>query len=111
MVVQRGRFEAVGGFDPERFAVSFNDVDLCLRLAQRGWKTLYEPRASLVHHESVSRGLDFDAEGANRQAREVKALQDLWNTQLAQTGQAPQCADPFHHPGLSPLSEHFVLRI
>ncbi|MEM7688713.1 MAG: glycosyltransferase family 2 protein [Pseudomonadota bacterium] len=111
MVVRRDRFEAVGGFDEDRFAVSFNDVDLCCRLAQRGWKTLYEPRATLVHHESVSRGLDRDAEGAARQAREVATLQERWSTGLAPARQAPKSADPFHHPELSRLSEQFVIRL
>jgi len=105
MVVDRTKFDAVGGFDAERFAVSFNDVDLCLRLGARGWRSLYEPRARLVHHESVSRGLDRDKTGAARQAREAAFLNDLWNTRLATQGATP---DPFHHPHLSRLSEHFV---
>ena len=113
MVVRRERFFAVGGFDAARFAVSFNDVDLCLRLGERGWRTLYEPRATLVHHESVSRGLDRDPIGAARQSAEVKALQDRWGTALdnAHRGGEMRARDPFHHPQLSPLSEQFVLRL
>lgn len=113
MVVRRDRFFAVGGFDAERFAVSFNDVDLCLRLGAKGWKTLYEPRATLVHHESVSRGLDRDPIGAARQSAEVKALQDRWDTALdtARRGGERRARDPFHHPQLSPLSEQFALRL
>jgi len=111
MVVERAKFDAVGGFDAEQFAVSFNDVDLCLRLAARGWRSLYEPRARAVHHESVSRGLDRDPRGAARQAREVMALQERWGTRLASFGPAGESSnpDPFHHPALSRLSEHFVL--
>lgn len=111
MAVERAKFEAVGGFDAERFAVSFNDVDLCLRLAARGWQSLYEPRACAVHHESVSRGLDHDGPGAARQAREVQALQERWKTRLASFAETLEsdASDPFHHPGLSRLSEHFVL--
>jgi len=113
MVVRRDRFLAVGGFDAERFAVSFNDVDLCLRLGAKGWHTLYEPRATLVHHESVSRGLDRDPMGAARQSAEVKALQDRWDTALdtVRRGGERRARDPFHHPQLSPLSEQFALRL
>ena len=111
MMVSRQKFEAVGAFDAERFAVSFNDVDLCLRLREKGWENLYEPRATLVHHESVSRGLDQDPIGAARQALEVSALQDRWGTGFANGDGAPRSADPYHHPELSPLSEHFVLRL
>lgn len=111
MLVERAKFEAVAGFDAERFAVSFNDVDLCLKLAARGWRSLYEPRARAIHHESASRGLDRDPLGAARQAREVMALQERWGTKLASVAPMPQInlTDPFHHPSLSRLSEHFVL--
>ncbi|MEM9084355.1 MAG: glycosyltransferase family 2 protein [Pseudomonadota bacterium] len=111
LVVQRNRFKAVAGFDAERFPVSFNDVDLCLRLADRGWRTVYEPRATLIHHESVSRGFDRKGEGAARQARETAALQERWRTKLAISADSPEVIDPYHHPGLSPLSERFVLRL
>ena len=111
MVVERTKFEAVGGFDAKNFAVSFNDVDLCLRLNEQGWRSLYEPRATLVHHESVSRGFDRDRAGAARQARETLALRERWDTGLAPSQEQPKSRDPFHHPGLSPLSEQFVLRV
>jgi O-antigen biosynthesis protein len=100
LVVRRDRFDAVGGLNEADFAVAFNDVDLCLRLNQRGWQSLYEPRATLVHHESVSRGLDRDPVGAARFAGELAALRGLWNT----------CGmvDPLMHRGLSPYSERFA---
>lgn len=103
LVVTRDRFRAVGGLDERRFAVAFNDVDLCMKLNRRGWQTLYEPRAVLIHHESVSRGLDRDPVGAARLAAEVRALQAAWHTD--------DTIDPFHHPALSPFSERFVLRL
>ncbi|MBE7244567.1 MAG: glycosyltransferase, partial [Actinomycetospora chiangmaiensis] len=55
LVVEAQKFRAVGGFDDAAFAVDFNDVDLCLRLGARGWRTLWTPRARLAHLESVSR--------------------------------------------------------
>lgn len=103
LVVQRARFEAVGGLDEANFAVSFNDVDLCLRLSARGWQSLYEPRATLVHHESVSRGLDRDPVGAARLAGELAALKAAWGTD--------ESVDPFHHPRLNRFSERFVVRL
>jgi O-antigen biosynthesis protein len=106
LVVRRERFEAVGGLDEDNFAVAFNDVDLCMRLKERGWQSLYEPRATLVHHESVSRGLDRDPVGAARLARELAALKARWGT-----GDMERQVDPFHHPQLSRYSEHFVIRL
>lgn len=109
MVVEREKFLTVGGFDAESFAVSFNDVDLCMKLNAQGWQSLYEPRAALVHHESVSRGLDRHPVGAARLAGELASLQNRWGIAPA-TG--PQRAvDPYHHPALSPFSERFVLGV
>ena len=103
LVVKRERFLAVGGLDAANFAVAFNDVDLCLRLNARGWQSLYEPRAVLVHHESVSRGFDRDPVGAARFAGELAALQRLHGTD--------RIVDPFHHPELSRAAEQFVLAL
>lgn len=101
LVVVRDRFLAVGGLDETNFAVAFNDVDLCLRLNRSGYQSLYEPRATLVHHESVSRGFDRDQVGAARFAAELSALKRLWGTD--------KTVDPFHHRELSRASERFVV--
>lgn len=103
LVVQKERFLAVGGLDETNFAVAFNDVDLCLKLNQRGWQSFYEPRAVLVHHESVSRGFDTDPIGAARFAGELAALQRIWRTN--------EIVDPFHHPNLSRESEQFAISL
>jgi GT2 family glycosyltransferase/SAM-dependent methyltransferase len=55
MMVPRAAFEEVKGFD-ERLQVALNDVDLCLRLRQRGYLIVYTPHALLYHHESGTRG-------------------------------------------------------
>ncbi len=110
LVVQRRKFLAIGGFDAENFAVSFNDVDLCMRLGTEGWHSLYEARATLVHHESVSRGLDRDPVGAARLSREVAVLQERWGPFNLETDK-PRVIDPFHHPRLSRFSEQFVLEL
>ncbi len=103
LLVERHKFLAVGGLDETNFPVAFNDVDLCLRLNQRGWQSLYEPRATLIHHESVSRGLDQDPVGAARFAGELAALQRLWRTD--------EIYDPYHHPQLSRASERFAVAL
>ena len=94
---------SVGGFDEVNFEVAFNDVDLCMRLNQKGWQSFYEPRATLIHHESISRGFDRDVAGAARFSKELSALKKLWRTELI--------VDPYHHPELSRESEKFVIQL
>ena len=54
MLVRRSAFEEVGGFD-EAFPDDYNDIDLCLRLRQAGYKIVYNPQVQASHWESRSR--------------------------------------------------------
>ncbi len=54
LLVSRAKFEQIGGFD-EELAVVGNDVDLCLRLLDAGYRNVWTPLCSLIHHESISR--------------------------------------------------------
>jgi len=53
--IERTKFDAIGGFD-ENLKVEFNDIDLCLKAAERGWTTVWTPEAMLYHRQSASRG-------------------------------------------------------
>lgn len=97
LLIARRHFEMVGGLDEEGLAVAYNDVDLCLKLRERGLTNIYTPAATLIHHESKSRGLDFDPEHLERYMRELKVLQERWDTTWV--------VDPWHHPGLDRGSE------
>jgi O-antigen biosynthesis protein len=55
LITRREVFERLEGFD-ETLGVDLNDVDYCLRAMTNGYRTVYEPRAELIHHESPSRG-------------------------------------------------------
>jgi GT2 family glycosyltransferase len=103
LVVSREKFLAVGGFDEENFPVAFNDVDLCLKLNERGWQAFYEPRATLIHHESKSRGSDSAKANRGRFAEELAALKRKWRTD--------ERPDPYHHPHLSPFCEQFLIGV
>jgi GT2 family glycosyltransferase len=103
LAVSRAKFDAVGGFDEKNFQVAFNDIDLCLKLNERGWQSFYEPRATLIHHESKSRGSDSAKVNRVRFADELAALKRIWHTDKR--------TDPFHHPQLSPFCEQFVIAV
>ncbi|MFH1061306.1 MAG: glycosyltransferase family 2 protein [Candidatus Omnitrophota bacterium] len=46
-------FRAVNGFDPGFFMFS-EDIDLCLRIKQKGFKCFYLPQATIIHYQSGS---------------------------------------------------------
>ncbi|HEY1207328.1 MAG: glycosyltransferase [Bryobacteraceae bacterium] len=98
MLVRAAAFEQVGGFDEALFPVSFNDVDLCLRLRRLGLRNLYTPYALLRHHESLTRAprnLTFDPAG-------YAALRARWQDLLD--------ADPYYSPNLTRTSEDCSVR-
>ncbi|MEO5842595.1 MAG: glycosyltransferase family 2 protein [Acidimicrobiales bacterium] len=78
-------YAAVGGMD-ERLRVAYNDVDLCLRIGERGWRVVYTPYAELEHAESSTRG-------SLHPAIDEAFFQRRWG--------APYTAlDPFYTPNL-----------
>ena len=49
-------FRELGGFDEDFAPAYYEESDFCLRLRQRGLRTIYEPRAVLRHYEFASTG-------------------------------------------------------
>ncbi len=58
LLVSREAFHQIGPLDETRFAIAYNDIDLCLRALAAGYRIVWTPFATLVHHESASRGSD-----------------------------------------------------
>jgi GT2 family glycosyltransferase len=55
MMIRPSVFWRLGGND-ERLRVAYNDVDLCLRAQQAGYRVVYTPHVELFHFEGASRG-------------------------------------------------------
>jgi GT2 family glycosyltransferase len=100
LMVERSKFEAIGGFD-ESFPLAYNDVDLCFRLLEHGLYNVMCPAVELLHHESLSRGLD--------QASEQKRIR-LEQEKRRLYRKHPQylMRDPYHNPNLLPNDLHFT---
>lgn len=103
LVVEKRKFETVGGLDEVDLAVAFNDVDFCLKLEKAGWRNVYVPHAVLIHHESKSRGDDISPLNVDRYRRELKILQERWGTKTYD--------DPLHNPNLDRYSETYVFSL
>jgi GT2 family glycosyltransferase len=99
-LVKREVYLQVGGFD-EKLAVTFNDVDFCLRLREAGYRILWTPYAELIHHESASRGFDNSAPKQVRFLAEVDYMKSKWGHILQR--------DPFYNPNLSLNENLFTL--
>ena len=99
-LVKREVYLQVGGFD-ENLAVTFNDIDFCLRLREAGYRIVWTPYAELIHHESASRGFDNSAPKQMRFLAEVDYMKSKWGDILQR--------DPFYNPNLSLDENLFTL--
>ena len=93
LLLRKSIFDAVNGLDANAFPVAFNDVDLCLRIQQKGLNLIWTPFAQLIHAESASRGKDQTPEKRARALREQQEFIERW----FHAGQN----DPHYHPALS----------
>ena len=82
LVVAKKKYLAVGGLDEQDLKVAYNDVDLCLKLSASGLHNVYTPYATLIHHESISRGKDTSVEKAARLEREGNLMRERWGDQI-----------------------------
>ena len=80
LVVRREVFETVGGFNETDLPVSFNDVDLCLRIRAKGYRNLWTPHAELYHHESASRGTEDTPAKQARAHQEFEYMRQIWSS-------------------------------
>ena len=54
LMVETALYHALGGFNDELAPAYCEDLDLCLRIRERGLKIVYTPDAEIVHHLSKS---------------------------------------------------------
>lgn len=83
LLVRRGVFIEVGGFDERYVPAYFEDSDLCFRLRAMGLRTLYQPRSRVVHYESVSHGRDCGGGARSCQATNRRRFVGVWRDVLA----------------------------
>lgn len=103
LMMRKAVYDRLGGLD-ENFAVSLNDVDLCVRAWKAGYVNVFTPFAELYHFESVSRGLDDQGERAERYNKESEAFRRKWKEVL-------EAGDPYYNPNFSLDRSDFALKV
>lgn len=93
LLLRKSLYEEIGGLNEKEFAVTFNDVDLCLRISALGKKLVWTPLAELIHVESASRGKDYSLEKQARAYREQANFVQRWAECYSD--------DPFYNPSLN----------
>lgn len=89
LMMRRSLYKELGGMD-EAFPLNYNDVDLCLKAHQAGYRQVVTPYAQLLHYESASRQPGL-------QPKEWQTLNDKWQPYFEQLNHN----DPYYNPNLS----------
>ena len=93
LMVKRSVYEEVNGLDP-KYQVAFNDVDFCLKVREKGYLVVYNPKVELYHFESKSRGFENTASKVERFSNEITTFYNRWKKIL-------QEGDPFYNRNLT----------
>jgi glycosyltransferase involved in cell wall biosynthesis len=101
LVVRRDAWEQAGGFDAVELPSVYGDVDLCLRLRDLGWATVWTPFAELVSHRPRRTGTTTGPDGADdvadlvadAEAQAARYMRERWGPVLDD--------DPAYSPNLS----------
>ena len=102
MMMKKAVFWEAGGFT-EKLAVAFNDVDLCLKVREKGWLIVYDPYVQLYHMESKSRGAEDDKQKVRRFQTEIEYMRSHWLKIL-------KGGDPYYNKNLSLTKWNYSLR-
>ena len=100
---KKADFLEVGGLNSKDLAVSYNDVDLCLKFGEQGLRTVWTPYAELIHYESMSRGKNVSGEKRTQWSDEARYMRQRWENIIEN--------DPYYSPNLSRLKEDFSFRL
>ena len=101
LATRREVWDRLGGLDAARFAVDGNDVDYCLRVEALGLHVLYTPDATLIHHESRSRGFNARSTAARERGEaEAERMRARWGGRLRR--------DPWYNPAFDRAAKPFT---
>jgi GT2 family glycosyltransferase len=93
MLVRKAAFDEVGGFDEAELTIAFNDVDLCIKLGNAGWRIIFAADVVAEHRESMSRGDDLNESKVARFMLENEAMRQRYADVLGH--------DAFYNPHFS----------
>lgn len=93
MMIPHHVFDEINGFD-ELFEVSFNDIDLCMRIRKKGYNIIWTPYAELYHYESKSRGYDDTPQKIKRFNNEINLFKERRKKELEE-------GNPYYNPNLT----------
>ncbi|MBK9953216.1 MAG: glycosyltransferase [Candidatus Competibacteraceae bacterium] len=101
MLVRKELFFEVEGLDEKDFAILYNDIDLCLKIGERGFRIVWTPFVTLVHHGGSSLKSEYDANREKKNRNSRRAFIKKWFHRLGN--------DPAYNRHLSLRQREWVI--
>ncbi len=79
LAIRKELFNQLGGLD-EKYENGCEDIDLCFKAKELGWKTIVANESTITHHVSSTRGINN-----LRNERNMRLFQNKWRTQISTT--------------------------
>ena len=95
LMIKKGIFDKVAGFDEEKLPTKYYDVDLCLKVRGEGYRILYTPFARLVLNEEKTERKRVNEKASDKGDKESedRYVKERWGKCLG--------SDPYYSPNLS----------
>ncbi|MFM7469589.1 MAG: glycosyltransferase family 2 protein [Vampirovibrionales bacterium] len=99
MLLPTSLYRDLGEFDATHFPIDFNDIDLCLKATEQGYRNVLLNTVHAIHHESVSRGSKPSTPAKKRQQKASRTYFKQRYHALLDAG------DPTYSPAMTLLNE------
>jgi glycosyltransferase involved in cell wall biosynthesis len=103
LMLRKQVFQEVDGFD-ENYPLALGDIDLCLRILQKGYLNIWTPYAELYHYKSETCKSRYSIKDPEKLKKEIKFFKRIWAKFL-------QAGDPYYNPNLTLERENFDMNL
>lgn len=102
MMIKAALFKQLGGFDEQNLPITCNDMDLCLKALDKGFRNIFTPYAKLYHYESYTRKEETYIEKiSDVKFEEINFFRKKWSQYIDH--------DPYYNKNFSKDSANFEI--
>jgi GT2 family glycosyltransferase len=80
--VRTDLWKKAGGFDTRYAPAYYEDTDLAVQVRQMGYRTVYQPKAEIIHFEGGTHGTDLKAGIKKNQIKNQKIFFEKWKEEF-----------------------------